>query len=99
MDNKEESEKLGENKNEKKYWSGTPFHDDKENNKRDMFWKSTPYEYATIQTEGLDENKKLMAYPMAYLFRSLFTRNFWMFILVFLIISISFRSVITNDIS
>jgi len=96
MDTKEESERSGDDTS--KYWSGTPFHDD-EGDKRKKFWKSTPHEYATVQTDGLGENKKLVAYPMAYLFRSLFTRNFWMFILVVLIISISFRSVITNDIS
>ena len=83
---------------DKKYWNGTPFHDDKDNDKRKLFWKSTPQEYAKMQTKDLDENQSLIAYPLAYLFRSLFSRNFWMFVLVGIIIFISFKSIITNDV-
>jgi hypothetical protein len=95
--NKEEHEQQEDDNTKRKYWSGTPFQDNDDNDKRKMFWKSTPQEYATAQTDGLDENKKLVAYPLAYLFRSLFTRNFWMFALISIIIFISFRSIITND--
>lgn len=98
MDNNDNSdESSGKGEETKKSWSGTPFHNDDVRDKRNIFWKSTPQEYATAQTDGLDENKKLVAYPLAYLYRSLFSRKFWMFALVGLIIFISFKSIITND--
>ena len=67
--------------------------------RRNKFWKSTPSDYAKEQTDGLDENIKIVAYPAAYLFRSIFMINFWMFTLVGIIIIISFKSIITNEIS
>ena len=73
--------------------------EDSKKHKRDLFWKSTPQEYAEAQTKNLDENTNVLAYPAAYLFRSLFTANFWMFTLIGIIIFITFKSAIMNDIS
>ena len=62
------------------------------------FWSSSPSEYAKNQTKDLEENIQYVAYPAAYLFRSLFTVNFWMFALVGIIIFVSAQSIITNEI-
>ncbi len=61
------------------------------------FWKSNPSEYAKEQTKKCDDNTKIIAYPIAYLFRLIFMANFWMFTLVGIIIFVSFQSILTND--
>ena len=69
------------------------------NEKTNQFWNSTPSEYAKIKTDGINDNNSIVVYPLAYLFRSIFKPNFWMFVLVGIIIFIAFKSIITNDLT
>ena len=74
-------------------------YDDKQKCKRDNFWNNDPKNYANNITSDLDDDKKNIFYPIAYVFRLLFTKKLWLFALPSVIIVIMFTDIFTNNLT